>query len=38
MDAQVRAALEATGLGDLTERLDEQQNWAQQLSGGEQNE
>lgn len=35
-DAQVRAALEATGLGDLTERLDEQQNWAQQLSGGEQ--
>ncbi|HEY1234215.1 MAG TPA: ABC transporter ATP-binding protein/permease [Candidatus Binatia bacterium] len=35
-DAQVRAALEATGLGDLAERLDEQQNWAQQLSGGEQ--
>jgi putative ATP-binding cassette transporter len=35
-DAQVRAALEATGLGGLTERLDEQQNWAQQLSGGEQ--
>lgn len=35
-DAQVRAALEATNLGGLTERLDEQQNWAQQLSGGEQ--
>src|SRR5262245_31896716 len=35
-DAQVRAALEATGLGRLAERLDEQQNWAQQLSGGEQ--
>ena len=35
-DAQVRAALEATGLGGLAERLDEQQNWAQQLSGGEQ--
>lgn len=35
-DAQVRAALEATDLGGLTERLDEQQNWAQQLSGGEQ--
>ena len=35
-DNQVRAALEATGLGHLAERLDEQQNWAQQLSGGEQ--
>jgi len=35
-DAQVRAALEATDLGGLTKRLDEQQNWAQQLSGGEQ--
>ncbi|MGN6732557.1 MAG: ABC transporter ATP-binding protein/permease [Candidatus Binatia bacterium] len=35
-DAQVRAALEATGLSDLAQRVDEQQNWAQQLSGGEQ--
>ena len=35
-DAQVRAALDATGLSRLAERLDEQQNWAQQLSGGEQ--
>jgi len=35
-DTQVCGALEATGLGSLTERLDEQQNWAQQLSGGEQ--
>jgi vitamin B12/bleomycin/antimicrobial peptide transport system ATP-binding/permease protein len=35
-DAQVLTALEATGLGHLAERLDEQQNWAQQLSGGEQ--
>lgn len=35
-DAQVRAAVEATGIGGLIERLDEQQNWAQQLSGGEQ--
>ena len=35
-DTQVRAALEATGLGSLIERLDDRQNWAQQLSGGEQ--
>ncbi len=35
-DAQVRAALAATGLDHLADRLDEQQNWAQQLSGGEQ--
>src|SRR5262249_30050319 len=35
-DAEIRAALEATGLGHLADRLDERQNWAQQLSGGEQ--
>ena len=35
-DAQVRDALAVTGLGHLADRLDEQQNWAQQLSGGEQ--
>jgi putative ATP-binding cassette transporter len=35
-DAEVRAALTAAGLGHFVNRLDEQQNWAQQLSGGEQ--
>ena len=35
-DSQVRDVLAATGLAHLAERLDEQQNWAQQLSGGEQ--
>jgi len=35
-DSQVRDALAATGLGHLANRLDEQQSWAQQLSGGEQ--
>src|SRR5262245_46755399 len=35
-DSQVRDVLAAVGLGHLIERLDEQQNWAQQLSGGEQ--
>jgi putative ATP-binding cassette transporter len=35
-DAQLRDALVATGLGGFTDRLDEQQHWAQQLSGGEQ--
>jgi len=35
-DAQLRDALARTGLDHLTERLDEQQNWTQQLSGGEQ--
>ena len=35
-DSQVRDAVNATGLGHFAERLDEQQNWAQQLSGGEQ--
>ncbi|HEY6363596.1 MAG TPA: ABC transporter ATP-binding protein/permease [Candidatus Binatia bacterium] len=35
-DAQLRDALAAAGLGHFAERLDEQENWAQQLSGGEQ--
>jgi vitamin B12/bleomycin/antimicrobial peptide transport system ATP-binding/permease protein len=35
-DAQVRDALAVTGLDHLADRLDEQQNWTQQLSGGEQ--
>jgi vitamin B12/bleomycin/antimicrobial peptide transport system ATP-binding/permease protein len=35
-DAQLRHALNAAGLGHFRDRLDEQQNWAQQLSGGEQ--
>ena len=35
-DSQVRDVLAAVGLDNLGERLDEQQNWAQQLSGGEQ--
>jgi vitamin B12/bleomycin/antimicrobial peptide transport system ATP-binding/permease protein len=35
-DAQLRDALVLTGLGHLADRLDEQQNWGQQLSGGEQ--
>jgi putative ATP-binding cassette transporter len=35
-DAQVRDALAAAGLAHFSERLDEQENWAQQLSGGEQ--
>jgi putative ATP-binding cassette transporter len=35
-DTQVRDALALTGLGHLADWLDEQQNWAQQLSGGEQ--
>jgi vitamin B12/bleomycin/antimicrobial peptide transport system ATP-binding/permease protein len=35
-DAQLRDALALTGLGHLADRLDEQQNWGQQLSGGEQ--
>jgi vitamin B12/bleomycin/antimicrobial peptide transport system ATP-binding/permease protein len=35
-DAQLRDALARTGLDHLAERLDEQQNWTQQLSGGEQ--
>ncbi len=35
-DAQLRAALTAAGLTGFLDRLDEQQNWAHQLSGGEQ--
>ena len=35
-DAQVRDALIAAGLPEFVDRLDEQQHWAQQLSGGEQ--
>ena len=35
-DAQLRDALAATSLAHFADRLDEQQNWAQQLSGGEQ--
>ena len=35
-DSQVRGALAVAGLGHLVDRLDEQHNWAQQLSGGEQ--
>jgi len=35
-DSQVRDVLVAAGLAYLEERLDEQHNWAQQLSGGEQ--
>jgi vitamin B12/bleomycin/antimicrobial peptide transport system ATP-binding/permease protein len=35
-DSQMRGALAMTGLGHLADRLDEQHNWAQQLSGGEQ--
>jgi putative ATP-binding cassette transporter len=35
-DAAVREALEAVGLGHLVARLDEDEPWAQRLSGGEQ--
>lgn len=35
-DDDVRAALEAVGLGQLAPRLDEEDAWAQRLSGGEQ--
>jgi putative ATP-binding cassette transporter len=35
-DAQLREALAAAGLTHFADRLDEQENWAQQLSGGEQ--
>ena len=35
-DAEVRAALTATGLGDLAQRLDEDADWSVMLSGGEQ--
>lgn len=35
-DERIRAALEDCGLHDLAGRLDEEQHWAQLLSGGEQ--
>jgi putative ATP-binding cassette transporter len=35
-DAAVRAVLEASGLGHLLPRLDEEAPWSNQLSGGEQ--
>ena len=35
-DAAVREALAAVGLGGLAARLDEEENWSQRLSGGEQ--
>ena len=35
-DSEVRDVLSLTGLAHITDRLDELQNWAQQLSGGEQ--
>ena len=35
-DAAIKAALEAVGLGQLTDKLDLEDNWAHHLSGGEQ--
>jgi putative ATP-binding cassette transporter len=35
-DDELRSVLEQCGLGHLAHRLDEEQHWAQQLSGGEQ--
>jgi putative ATP-binding cassette transporter len=35
-DHELRGVLAACGLGHLVQRLDEEQHWAQQLSGGEQ--
>ena len=35
-DTQLREALASAGLAHFSGRLDEQQNWTQQLSGGEQ--
>lgn len=35
-DGALREALQACGLAQLAERLDEEANWAQRLSGGEQ--
>ena len=35
-DAAVREVLTAVGLGTLAARLDEEENWGQRLSGGEQ--
>src|SRR6202035_4729496 len=34
--AALKEALQATGMGDFVDRLDDVQNWSQQLSGGEQ--
>jgi vitamin B12/bleomycin/antimicrobial peptide transport system ATP-binding/permease protein len=35
-DASIKDALDAVGLGQLNDRLDEEVNWSAQLSGGEQ--
>jgi putative ATP-binding cassette transporter len=35
-DAEIRAALEDAGIGALVARLDDEDNWSQRLSGGEQ--
>ena len=35
-DASIKEALNAVGLGQLSNRLDEEVNWSMQLSGGEQ--
>jgi putative ATP-binding cassette transporter len=35
-DGEIRAVLEAAGLGSFADRLDEVANWALQMSGGEQ--
>lgn len=35
-DASIKKALSDCGLGNLVDRLDDEQHWAQQLSGGEQ--
>ncbi len=35
-DAEVRAALEDSGIGHMIPRLDDEDNWSQRLSGGEQ--
>jgi putative ATP-binding cassette transporter len=35
-DGDVRGTLEAVGLGELAEKLDEEENWSLRLSGGEQ--
>ncbi|MCX7891426.1 MAG: ABC transporter ATP-binding protein/permease [Burkholderiales bacterium] len=35
-DDDIRAALDAVGLGGFADRLDETQNWSMRLSGGEQ--
>ena len=35
-DASIKEALDAVGLGQLSNRLDDEVNWSMQLSGGEQ--